>query len=161
MERVGHNGHSVSQPLKMGIMETLFEFATAHWVLVGATGAVIAGLVANEIYALVGGRQRVDPQAATRLFNNDNALFIDVRSENAYQQRHLPSAVNVPEQYIGNRQEYLGGYAGRPAIVYGDGNRALAHLLPRVEAAGLSPVYQLSGGLYAWQEANLPTEGRG
>jgi rhodanese-related sulfurtransferase len=142
-------------------METLFEFAAAHWVLVGLTLAVIAGLVANEIYGVVGGRSAIEPYAATRLYNSDDAVFVDIRDENAYQKRHLPGAINVPEKYLASRQDYLAGYAGRPAIVYAEGNRALAKVLPQIEAAGPSPVYQLRGGLMAWQEANLPTEGRG
>lgn len=152
---------SVTDGQNWGVMEKLFEFAAAHWVLVGLTLAVIAGLVANEIYGVIAGRSAVDANTATRLYNNEDAVFIDVRDENAYHKRHLPGAINVPEKHIANRGDYLAGYAGRPAIVYADGNRALAKVLTQIEAAGLSPVYQLRGGIMAWQEANLPTEGRG
>ncbi len=142
-------------------MDRVFEFAAAHWMLVGLTVAVVIALAANEIYLALGTRAAVDPTTATRLYNQQDAVFIDIRDENAYHKRHLPGALNVPEKHLDQRGDYLAGYAGRPAVVYAEGARSLSAILARIEAAGLTPVYQLQGGLAGWQEANLPTEGRG
>jgi rhodanese-related sulfurtransferase len=142
-------------------MDKVVEFVTAHWMLAGLTAAVVVGLIANEIYLALGSQAAVDPTTATRLYNQQDAVFIDIRDENAYHKRHLPGAVNIPEKHLDQRGDYLAGYAGRPAVVYADGGRSLSAILARIEAAGLTPVYQLQGGLAGWQEANLPTEGRG
>jgi len=142
-------------------MDRVIEFATTHWMLVAVTVAVVIAIIANEIYGLVGGRNALDAMTATQLYNQQDAVFIDIRDENAYHKRHLPGAINIPEKHLDQRKDYLAGFSGRPGIVYGDGSRSLAGLVPAIEAAGLSPVYQLQGGLLGWQEANLPTEGRG
>lgn len=142
-------------------MDTLLEFAAANWLLVAALVAVIIALIANEIVLLRSGRQAVDPGSATRLYNQEDAVFIDLRSENAYHKAHLPSAVNIPEAHLDTQSDRLERYQGRPAVVYADAGRGLAKVLPRIEQAGLTPVYQLRGGIQSWQEANLPTEGRG
>lgn len=142
-------------------MDRILEFAASHWMLVTGTVAVIIALIVNEAYMVARSGTSVDPTAATRLYNQEDAVFIDLRDENSYHKRHLPGAINVPEKHLGQRQDYLAGYAGRPAILYVDGPRSLGQAMGQVEGAGLSPVYQLRGGLAAWREANLPTEGRG
>lgn len=143
-------------------MERIVEFATNHWLLVLGLIAVAVAIVVNEIILLLGGRGAVAPEDATRLYNRDDAVFVDVRGENAFHTSHLPGAVNVPLERLEQQLDRLRGYDGRPVIVYGDtADRRATRARGRLDKAGLAGVYHLQGGIAAWQSAGLPTEGRG
>ena len=60
-------------------MEQLLEFAGNHPLLVGAFFAVLTALAWN-LLSDPGGKNAVDPMAATALINHENAVVLDVRS---------------------------------------------------------------------------------
>ncbi|MCS4505396.1 putative protein YibN [wastewater metagenome] len=141
-------------------MDKLVEFAADQWLLVLATVGVIIAIIANEIYLRLQGRDAVDPETATRLYNREDAVFVDVRDENAFVSRHLPGAVNAPRSHIEQHGDRLERLRGRPVIVYGAGG-GLAAAARQLREMGHEPVYQLRGGYPAWEDKGLPTEGRG
>jgi len=141
-------------------MDTFIEFVATHWALSAALVGLIIAILANELYQLRDSQHALSPTAATRMYNQQDALFIDLRDENSFQKDHLPAALNVPEAYIEKHQDRLDRYQGRPAIVYGQGGSSVSAARGRIEQAGLSPAYQLQGGMNAWRETGLPTEGR-
>lgn len=142
-------------------MDRVVEFATNHWILMLALVAVIVAIVVNETVLLLQGGRSVEPGTATHLYNRENAVFIDLRGENAYHKAHLPGAINIPQERLSTQTKRLNSYKGRPLIVYGEPGRGVGKALAALKAQGLDTVYQLRGGLPGWQEAGLPTEGRG
>ena len=60
-------------------MDRFVEFAANNWLLVVATVGVILALIANEVYLRVQGQDALDPDAATRMYNREDAVFVDVR----------------------------------------------------------------------------------
>ncbi|MDZ7810526.1 MAG: rhodanese-like domain-containing protein [Arhodomonas sp.] len=141
-------------------MERLVEFATNHPLLVLGTVGVIAAIIANEIYLRIQARDAVDPDTATRLYNREDAVFVDVRDENAFVSAHLPGAINAPGTHLEQHRDRLERARGHPVIVYGNGG-GLASTVQAIRGMGHEPVYQLRGGFPAWAENGLPTEGRG
>lgn len=141
-------------------MERLLEFAGNNPLLIAGIVATMVAIIANEIYQFVVGGRSVDTATATQLYNRENAVFLDVRGENAYLTAHLPGAVNVPAERVGQSQKKLQRCKGRPVIVYGEPGRGLGKTLAALKEAGLEPVYELRGGLNGWRESNLPLEGR-
>jgi rhodanese-related sulfurtransferase len=142
-------------------MERFFEFAGNHPLLIAGIVAVIVAIIANEVYQLVVGSRSVDTATATNLYNREDAVFVDLRSENAFLTSHLPGAVNVPMARIEQQQGRLQRYRGRPLIVYGEPGRGAGKAIKTLRAAGFEPVYELRGGFLGWQDANLPLESRG
>lgn len=142
-------------------MERFFEFAGNHPLLIAGIVAVVVAIIANEIYQLRVGSRAVDTATATNLYNRDDAVFIDLRGENAFLTSHLPGAVNVPMARIAQQKERLNRYRGRPLIVYGEPGRGVGKAITALREAGFDPVYELRGGFGAWQEASLPLESRG
>lgn len=142
-------------------MDRLIEFAANHPFLVMALVGVVAAIVVNEVLNLRTAGQQLDPGEATRLYNRENAQFVDVRGENAFVTRHLPGAVNLPQAHLSKHKERLKLKPGQPVIVYCDTGRSASRALGELRKSGVEPVYQLRGGLAAWQDAGLPTEGRG
>lgn len=94
-------------------------------------------------------------------FASGEALFIDARSEDAYEQGHIQSSVSMPaEDFVDlptSRLEKLEGFAD--LIVYCDGaNATLSTSLARhLTAAGL-PARVLQGGFSVWVKNGLPVE---
>ncbi|HKJ94587.1 MAG TPA: rhodanese-like domain-containing protein [Gammaproteobacteria bacterium] len=141
-------------------MDKLLEFASNHLLLILGIVAVVVAIVANEIYQFLLGRGSVEASTATQLYNREDAVFLDLRGENAYHTAHLPGAINIPQEHLDAQSDRLKRCQGHPVVVYGDSGRGFAGVIKRLRNQGLEPVYQLRGGIQAWQEANLPTDGR-
>lgn len=141
-------------------MEPLLQFVIDHALLSAAIVGVTVAIIVNEAIQFRTGGRSVEPGTATRMYNKENALFVDIRGENAYLTAHLPGSINVPVERIDQNAEKLNRHKGRPIIVYGEPGRGVGRALKSLKGLGLDPVYELRGGLPAWQDASLPTEGR-
>lgn len=93
-----------------------------------------------------------------RLRNSDKAIVLDVRTPAEYDKGHLPGAVNIDctardfsekVAALDKRQTYLVHCAG--------GVRS-AKACARMEKLNFTNVYNLEGGLTAWQKTGRPIE---
>ncbi|HSN19925.1 MAG TPA: rhodanese-like domain-containing protein [Usitatibacter sp.] len=115
-------------------------------------------LVWPEIMRLAGASNEIDTLGATRLLNQASTLVLDVREPAEFAAGHLPKARNIPLKELGQRLEEIGKYKERAVLVTcrsGPRSGSACRLLKR---AGFNTVYQLKGGLAAWQQASLPVE---
>ena len=85
----------------------------------------------------------------------DDLLVLDVRGEDEWNSGHIEGAIHI---YVGHLQERINEVsADRPvAVICSVGNRASlgASILRR---EGYLEVYNVLGGITAWQNANYPT----
>jgi rhodanese-related sulfurtransferase len=84
-------------------------------------------------------------------------VLLDVRSEAAYEQGHIPGAVNIPLSQLGYRLFALD--RTRDIIVYcnlGVGSVVACQILAN---AGFKDVYNLRGGLSEWNYAIQTSDG--
>ncbi|KAA6187277.1 rhodanese-like domain-containing protein [Thiohalocapsa marina] len=131
----------------------LLEFLGNHWILFMALGVILGLLTYNLI---VGDKGSVDPMGATALINQKNAAIIDVRPAADFAKGHIINAVNIPMNGFKNQTAALGKYKDKPIIVNcrsGSQSQAACHVLRK---AGFPEVYNLKGGVMAWENANLP-----
>jgi rhodanese-related sulfurtransferase len=131
----------------------IFEFMGNHWVLFMALG-VILGLLTYNL--LVGEKGSVDPMAATALINHKEAAVVDVRPAADFAKGHILHATNIPMNGFKNQTGALGKLKDKPIIVTcrsGAQSQAACNLLRK---AGFAEVYNLKGGVLAWESANLP-----
>jgi rhodanese-related sulfurtransferase len=133
------------------------EFANNHWQLFAALGVIVALLVGTEIRRTLSGVKQVGPVEATRLINHANAIVIDVREDNEYRAGHIVNALHVPTSQMGTANGRLEKYKDRPMILYCRSGQNSARLGSRLRRHGFGAVYNLKGGMLAWQNANLPT----
>lgn len=136
-------------------MHQVFEFVAAHSDLTVAFLVILGGLgwtfIAGGTFG--GG---VDPSEATRLINHDDALVLDVRSEDEFKGGHILNAVHIPESSVKDSLSRLEKYRNRPLIVVcRSGQRAQA-TVSLLRKSGFEKVHTLGGGLSAWEDANLP-----
>jgi rhodanese-related sulfurtransferase len=131
----------------------LIEFVGNHWYLFVALAA-ISGLLIHNI--VVGDRGSVEPLAATDLMNHRDAAVIDVRPAADFAKGHIINAINVPMNGFKNQMGALAKLKGRPIVVNCRSGAQSAAACKVLLKEGFEEVYNLKGGILAWQAANLP-----
>lgn len=123
------------------------------FILLGVISMLLAWNIAAS--ALFGGKQ-VGPIEATRLINREDALVLDVREPLEYAGGHILSAVNEPLSGLEKRLKDLEKHRSRPVVVSCKAGGDAAKAIKLLKKAGVEKVYRLKGGMFAWQNANLP-----
>ncbi len=131
----------------------LFEFVVHNWYLFVAL-AVILGLLIHNL--VVGERGNVEPLRATEMINHKDAAVIDVRSAADFATGHIVNAVNIPMNGFKNQMAVLSKYKGKPIIVNCKSGGQSGAACEQLRKQGFEEVYNLKGGILAWQAANLP-----
>lgn len=137
-------------------MEQLVTFIGTNWILVTAL-IVILLLLGNSF---LGGRFRgyksTSPSEAVKMINHDDAVMLDVREDSEYQKGHIINCVHVPMSYLSDRLKELDKFKDKPVIVGCRSGHRSAQACAMLKKQGFENVYNLSGGVMAWQNANLP-----
>jgi len=136
-------------------MEQLIEFAGNHLALVAAL-AVLLFLLAQNILADMGGKGAVTPQQATELINRKDAIVVDVRPIADYSKAHIINAINIPMSSFKNQLTQLEKHKGAPVIVSCRSGAQSAGACKVLSGNGFEEVYNLKGGILAWESASLP-----
>jgi len=102
----------------------------------------------------------VDANTFNALYNNNpNAVLLDVRSEQEFAGGHIKGAenynYNAPD--FSNRIQMLD--KSKTYFVYCLSGSRSASAITMLRTNGIIRVYQLKGGLLAWQHEGLPLEG--
>jgi len=138
-------------------MEQYLEFAANHPVLIGAFFVVLSALMWNLI-ANPGGKYNIEATEATAKINHEDGLVLDVRSMAEFKDGHILNAENVPLNGLNNNLKKLEKYKSRPIIaVCRSGSRSGA-ACNALRKAGFEQVFNLRGGMMAWESANLPVK---
>lgn len=138
-------------------MNSIMPFVQQNWMFVAAFVVVVVLLVANEINSARGKKYRISVTDALREYNDDNVVFIDIRSKKDYKKLHIPNAVNVPVAELDKKLDNLNAYGDKKIIVYSDTDpRANEACIKLRKMHPNAPLNVLVGGIVGWQEANLP-----
>lgn len=134
----------------------IVEFIGNHPILILAFIATLGLLIVTELRSRLSGIKSVGPVHATQLSNRENALFLDIRDDGEYNSGHIPEAIHIPLKHLPDRVKELEKHKARPVIAYcrsGSRSNSAGGILKK---HGFETVYNLSGGIMAWQSANLP-----
>ncbi|HIW07625.1 MAG TPA: rhodanese-like domain-containing protein [Candidatus Ignatzschineria merdigallinarum] len=138
-------------------MNSIMPFIQQNWMFVAAFVVVVTLLIANEINSARGKKYRMSVTDALREYNDDNAVFIDIRSKKDFKKLHIPNAVNIPAAELEKRLESLAQFESKQIIVYSDTDpRANEACIKLRKMHPNAPLNVLVGGIVGWQEANLP-----
>ena len=137
-------------------VDRLQEFFSNHPGLCLAFIAILGGIAWTFFQGSSRGVRKLSPMDATRLINHEDAVIIDVRTDGEFRQGHIVNAVNIPESQLGDRLGKLGKYRGRPVITTCRTGQISVKAGSRLVADGFEQVYNLNGGILAWEGASLP-----
>lgn len=137
-------------------MENIPEFISNHLFLVSLFFALLIMLIWNIFASSLTGVQQVSPSELTRMINHENALVLDVRNTEDYNNGHILNAKNLPESELDSKESELEKYKDKPVIaccMTGSTSSKVARIL---KAKQFENVFILKGGIQSWQTANLP-----
>ena len=102
------------------------------------------------------GNQRISVNEATLLINRQDALVVDVRETAEWSAGHIPNARHIALGHLDKHLSEIEKYKDKPIVVVcASGNRSGA-ACGTLKKAGFTQVFNLSGGIGAWTDANLP-----
>jgi len=134
------------------------QFVINNWYLFVALVVVLALLAYDLLKFKLFGVEAAAPGRAVQLMNHESAVVIDVGEPAEFKAGHIPGAVNIPVGSLKDSVDKLDKYKEKPVLLCcRSGNRSAkgAMLFKR---SGFTNVYNLSGGMLAWQKENLPLE---
>lgn len=138
-------------------MQQIIEFAGNHTMLVAAFVIVLGMLISSEISRLTRGFDDISPADATRLMNHETAVLVDIRTAAENREGHILNSKHIPTTELQSRMNELDKHKQDHVIAYcRSGNRSVA-ACKILKKQGFEHVYNLGGGIMAWETANLPT----
>lgn len=107
-----------------------------------------AGAARADDFALI-----VPRALAERLETADSKLLVlDVRTAAEFDAGHIPGAIHIPHDVLGERIAELGPTDQRDIIVYCRSGRRSALALAILQEAGLKRLFHLDGDYLRWSE---------
>lgn len=135
-------------------MEQLIEFTGNHLALFAAL-AVVVVLLAQNLLA-TSGKNSVQPLRATELINREEAIVVDIRPMNDFTKGHIINAFNIPANGLKNQLQQLEKHKNNPVIVACRSGAQSNAACKQLRNSGFERVYNLQGGMLAWENASLP-----
>lgn len=135
-------------------MEQLLTFAAQQWYLLLALAVIIAMLVHSFIGAR--GVKNVPPSEAVTLINRQNAVVLDVRTDDEFKQGHIINSLHIPVGLLASRINELERHKTQPLVVVCRTGQRSTQACSILRKQGFVSLYGLAGGIVAWQGANLP-----
>ena len=102
------------------------------------------------------GGKKIETNELTRLVNKENAILIDLRKKEDYENGHIMTALNYPHQEFDNQMHELDKFKERPIILVCDMGRNSANIGEKLKKAEFEKTFRLNGGMMTWTQENLP-----
>ncbi len=131
------------------------EFVESQVILFVALGVVVAMLISTYLGDKISGYKSVSADEAVRLYNSGAKVF-DVRSSAEYKGGYIGEAVNVASTEFADKLNCLQLEMDDEILVYCQSGPRSASVAKKLVKAGYTQVYNLTGGIMAWQSAGLP-----
>ena len=137
-------------------MDLFISFVTHNWMLIIALVVILVMLFFNLFGSRLRGYEVIDPLESVKLINHEDAVVIDVRENKEYHSGHILNSIHIPQGNLASRITELEKYKSKPIIVGCRSGHRSGHACALLKKQGFETVYNLKGGVMAWQSANLP-----
>lgn len=122
---------------------------------------ILLGLIIKtEISRFTRKYKTVNVNEAVKLMNNDETIILDVREDKEIKDGVIKGSQHITLGQLSDKIGLLGSNKQAPVLVYcrtGNRSNSASHTLTK---AGFENVSSLTGGILAWETANLPTVAR-
>jgi len=137
-------------------MDQLITFTSNNTILVVAIIIVSLMLIHSLVGEKLRGYSSVSPAQSTQMINHDDALILDVRENNEYSTGHIINSVHIPLSILKTRMDDLQKYKTKKVIVACRSGHRSSQACANLKKEGFEQVFNLGGGVMAWESANLP-----
>lgn len=137
-------------------MDQLITFTSNNTILVVAIIFVSLMLIHSFIGEKLRGYNSVSPAQSTQMINRENALILDVRENNEYGEGHIINSLHIPLSNLKTRLSDLEKHKAQKVIVACRSGHRSSQACANLKKEGFEQVFNLSGGVMAWENANLP-----
>lgn len=114
-------------------------------------------LILPAIKSKLSGAQAADTTQAVQLINHQDALVLDVREANEFAAGHIANAKHIPLSQLADNLKPLEKYKDKAIVVNCHSGSRSAMACGTLRKHGFTQVYNLKGGIMAWEQAGLPT----
>lgn len=105
------------------------------------------------------GTPEISQQELQQLINSNdvNYVLLDVRSEQEYQDSHIPTAINLSHNLVADNIASLAQHKDKIVIVYCRSGRRAGIAEAILRDNGFTNLRHLTGDMNGWHDAKLPT----
>jgi rhodanese-related sulfurtransferase len=138
------------------IKEAIVDFILNNILLVGLAVASGLMLIWPTLSRMGDTSSNLGPADAVLLINRENALVIDVRDEAEFAAGHITDARHIPLGQLEGRIDELRKFKDKSVLVTCQVGMRSAKACGLLKKHGFARVFNLQGGINAWQQAKLP-----
>jgi phage shock protein E len=114
---------------------------------------------ASASLALTKAYKNLDPEAFDKMRRTDtNAVVLDVRTKAEYEKGHIPGSVRIDFNSPDFEKELRKLEKTKTYLVYCAAGIRSARACKKMDSLNLLQVYNLAGGLGAWEKAGKPVQ---
>ncbi len=136
-------------------MDRFLEYLNHHPYLAGGTLILAIIAAAWELRSRAQGATGVSNNEAIAL-HNKGALVLDVRTAEEFAGGHIVNARNITLESLSDNLDSIKKYREKPVLIVCEAGSRSAQAVKLLKAQGYTTVFNLSGGLTAWRQENLP-----
>lgn len=137
-------------------MAQYIEFMGNHPILFAGLALVMGMIMFSEFQRAATAGSSLSVSQATRLQNDNGAIFLDIRDNPIFKSGHLMDAKNIPLKSLAGKVSELSKYKNKPIIVYCENGMRSNKACNILGKADFTEIYTLEGGIAAWGKASLP-----
>lgn len=137
-------------------MQKYIDFVSSNPLLFIGFAVVLFLILKSEISRFTRKYAQIGVNAAVILLNKDNAVVIDVREDKEMKDGIIQGAQHITLGQLPGRMAELEKSKKDPVLVYCRSGSRSGHACNLLTKAGFEDVSNLTGGIMAWESANLP-----
>ena len=102
--------------------------------------------------------ESISPKEAFVMTSGQKAVIVDVREDDEWNEQHIPGAIHIPLAQLNEHLLELKQYKDSPLITQCKAGGRSAKAVDVLKLAGFSKIYNMEGGIMAWEKAGLKTQ---
>jgi rhodanese-related sulfurtransferase len=138
------------------MLTQISEFAVNHPLLVLAFVVLLVLTFFNELKIVTQRFSKLTPAAAVQLMNSEDVVVLDVREPSETAGGKIAKAIQIPVSGLAKRIDELLKHKDKSMLVYCKTGTRSGLACKELDKHGFEKLYNLNGGVMAWQEAHLP-----
>lgn len=138
--------------------QQLQQFISAHPIIVVTWVALLIAVLFNFYKGITSKFKVIDNAQATQLINREEAVFLDVRSDEEFRAGHIAGSQAIhPSDVKSGKINAIEKLKDRPVIVVDTNGFSSSSIAEQLVKQGFTKMYVLKEGILGWKSANLPT----